>query len=171
MGICFTRTFPLGKKKQLSSDAFQGLDLKFQQYQQPCCTQPLESSNSLPDPHDIRSQTIGPALRDTDQRTAWAVLPFKTILCSVDAAAPFEGHTDHPDWCHDYLRTPSTSNMNTDKLENHSKGISDSLEFQYRNSRYHNPNCSLRKRRGSEEPLQHTLQTGWKDSDTLTFEE
>lgn len=63
MGICFVRTFPLGKK-QLSGDAFQGLDLEFQQHQQP-----LESSNRLPDPHDIRFQTVDPAVRDTDQQT------------------------------------------------------------------------------------------------------
>lgn len=98
--------------------------------------------------------TIGPALRDTDQRTAWAVLPFKTTLCSVDAAAPFQGHTDHPDWCRDYLRTPSTSNTNTDKLENHSKGISDSQ------LKTPQPQLQPQKETGSEEPLQHTLQTG-----------
>lgn len=52
------------------------------------------------------------------------------------------------------------------KLENHSKGISDSLELQYRNSRWHNPNCSLRKRLSSKEaPSTHTA--NWKDSDTL----
>lgn len=54
----------------------------------------------------------------------------ETVLCSVGDTAPFEGHTNHPGWCCDYLRTPSTSNSDTDKLENHSKAISDSLELQ-----------------------------------------
>lgn len=76
-------------------------------------------------------------------------------------AVPLGGYTDHPGRCHDYLRTLSTSNTDTDKQENHSKGISDSTWTSATETQDSTASTiASEKDKPVNKPLQHTLQTG-----------
>lgn len=86
----------------------------------------------------------------------------ETSVCIIDAAALLGDHTGHPGWCSVYPRILSTSNTDTDKLENHPKGVSDSTWTSIQKPRQHNPNCSLRKRLDSKwAPSTHTAISTW----------